>query len=567
MSETHDTYLLLRAFADELGRCGVSHVCTSPGSRSAPLVLSLTREKQLRSWSHIDERSAGFFALGVAKATGIPAVVTCTSGTAAANYLPAVVEAHEARVPLIVVTADRPPELRDVGAGQAIDQLKLFGTFAKWFAEIGSHAATPQRLRWIRALACRAYWTSVSGTPGAVHINWPLREPLIHEGALAVDETGRADGSPFVSFTAAPTDALSVAAILQDAQRPLIVAGRIERSGERLFEACHALGVPLLADALSGLRTGPAAVAHYDALLRDQRFAAERTPDLVVRVGDLPTSKPLREWLAQQSCRQVVIDPDGAWHDPGAVVSERIDADPADALVAIAGVKSDPAWLRGWRDADERTKQVLATTLGQELSEPIVASDLATLLPAGGVLFVAASMPVRDVETFFPVLDSPPRVLANRGASGIDGTIASAFGVAATGVPTTLLIGDVSLAHDIGSLICASRLDLDLTIVLVDNAGGGIFNFLAVAGETDAFEEHVATPTGLDAERVAALFGFDYRPAATRSEFAAAIIDRGRALVHVRTDRQQNVALHRACWEALSDLVLPEHSREHSALT
>jgi 2-succinyl-5-enolpyruvyl-6-hydroxy-3-cyclohexene-1-carboxylate synthase len=551
LSETHDTYLLLRAFADELVRCGVRHACTSPGSRSAPIVLSLAREQGLRSWSHIDERSAGFFALGVAKATGEPAVVACTSGTAAANYLPAVVEAHEARVPLIVMTADRPPELRDVGAGQAIDQIKLYGDAAKWFVEVGSHRATAERLRWIRTLACRAYLTAVSGRPGAVHINWPLREPLVLDGDLAADETGRADGAPFVDVAASARDAGPVAEAVRKAKRPLIVAGRIERTGERLIEAAHALGVPLLADPLSGLRTGPAAVAHYDALLRDPKFAAAQEPDLVVRIGDLPTSKPLRAWLAAQHCPQLAVDPDGAWHDPDAVVSRRVDADPEAALVAIAAVKADAKWLRTWRDADERAKQLLANTLGDSLTEPVVAGDLATLLPDGGALFVAASMPIRDVETFFPVLDTPPRVLSNRGANGIDGTIASAFGVAASGIPTSLLIGDVALAHDIGSLISAARLELELTIVLVDNGGGGIFNFLPVSGEQDAFEEHVATPTGLEAHRIAELFGFDYRPAGTRSEFAAAVIARGNALIHVRTDRTENVTLHRACWEAL----------------
>src|SRR5436305_8366033 len=179
-----DTYLLLRALVDELGRCGLGHACTSPGSRNAPIVLSLARDPRIRTWSHIDERSAGFFAVGAAKASGLPVAITVTSGTAVAELAPALIEAHEARLPLIVLSADRPPELREVGAGQTIDQLKLFGGAVKWFFEVGVHEATPERLRWIRTLACRAYWTAVTGRPVPVHLNFPLREPLILEEPL-----------------------------------------------------------------------------------------------------------------------------------------------------------------------------------------------------------------------------------------------------------------------------------------------------------------------------------------------------------------------------------------------
>ena len=193
-----DTYMLLRAFCDELARCGLEHACTSPGSRCTPIVLSLVREPRIRCWSHIDERCSGFFALGAAKASGRPVAVTCTSGTAAANLAPAVIEAEQARVPMIVLTADRPPELRDVGAGQTIDQVKLYGDAVKWFVEVGVHDVTDERLRWIRALACRAFWTAVEGPPGPVHLNFPLREPLVLSSPLEDDDSGRADGRPWV---------------------------------------------------------------------------------------------------------------------------------------------------------------------------------------------------------------------------------------------------------------------------------------------------------------------------------------------------------------------------------
>ncbi|HSD82148.1 MAG TPA: 2-succinyl-5-enolpyruvyl-6-hydroxy-3-cyclohexene-1-carboxylic-acid synthase, partial [Solirubrobacteraceae bacterium] len=291
MPDTADTYLLLRAFCDELARCGIAGAVTSPGSRSTPLVLSLVRDGRFPCFSHVDERSAAFFALGLAKATGRPAVLACTSGTAAANYLPAVVEAHEARVPLVVLTADRPPELRDAGAGQAIDQVKLYGGFAKWFVEVGVHDATPGRLRWMRTLACRAVWTATARRAGPVHLNFPLREPLVLGEPLPGEagDGGRPDGRPWVARAggeAAVADPAAGAAVLAQVAaaggRGVVVAGRDERPGGASPSAfgraasafAGAAGWPLLADPLSGARHGATAIAHYDALLRVEPFAA-----------------------------------------------------------------------------------------------------------------------------------------------------------------------------------------------------------------------------------------------------------------------------------------------------
>ena len=578
MTDTADTYLLLRAFVDELVRCGVAGACTSPGSRSTPLVLSLARDGRLPCWSHVDERVAGFFALGVAKASGRPAAVTCTSGTAAAHYLPAVIEAREARIPLLVLTADRPPELREVGAGQAIDQLKLYGDHAKWFFDVGTHAATPERLRWMRALACRAVWTALGDRPGPVHLNFALREPLVLDDPLPSEEPGgggRPEGRPWVvrrggSARVPATDAAeamsgALALLVGPAERPVIVAGRDERGDPAAVAAfAAAAGVPLLADPLSGARRGAAAVAHYDALLRDAAFAAVHAPDLVVRVGDLPTSKPLREWLAAlDGARQVALDPEGAWQDPAAVVADSFAFGVGSALAAAPSSPVAPAgtaWLDGWRAADDAAAAAIADTVPAEApSEPAVAAALAAL-PAGTTVFTASSMPVRDVETFWPARDDPPRVLAHRGANGIDGTVAAAFGAAAAGDgPVVLHVGDVALVHDLGALLSASRLGLAITIVLVDNGGGGIFDFLPVATQTDAFEEHVATPTGLDFARAAALFGLAYAAPGTmagvRAALGSAIAAGSTTLIHVRTDRADNVALHRRVWPAVAAAV------------
>jgi 2-succinyl-5-enolpyruvyl-6-hydroxy-3-cyclohexene-1-carboxylate synthase len=585
MTPATDTYLLLGAFVDELARCGLRDACTSPGSRCAPLVLSLAQEPRLRCHSHIDERCAGFFALGLAKASGLPVAVTCTSGTAAAELLPAVIEAHEASVPLLILTADRPPELRENGAGQAIDQIKLYGSAVKWFFEVGVldvSPAPPARARWIRTLACRAYWRTQEGRPGVVHLNFPLREPLVSDGPPVEerDPTARPDGRPLLTRTVArlsePEDVQALAAPLGHSRRGVVVAGRYERDtglGEAAAAFCAAAGWPLLADPLSGARRGAAAVAHYDALLRERSFASEAKPDLVLRVGDLPTSKPLRAWLAGLcDVPQAVLDSEGRWQDPDAALCRCFALEPAAALAQLADAPcpADPDWLATWRSADERAAEAILGVLGAEgLSEPAVAAELGVLLPERATLFVASSMPVRDIESFWPVRPDPPRVLCNRGANGIDGTVSSAFGAAAArttgsppGGPVILLIGDVALAHDIGGLLAARRLELDLTIVLIDNGGGGIFDFLPVAATPhDPYTRHIATPTGLDFALAARLYGLEHETVADVAAFRAALEraltprPRGSRIIEVRTDRARNVALHRRAWEAVAGVL------------
>jgi 2-succinyl-5-enolpyruvyl-6-hydroxy-3-cyclohexene-1-carboxylate synthase len=577
------TYTLLSAFVDELARCGLRDACTSPGSRCTPLVLALAHEQRLRCHSHIDERCAGFFALGAAKASGLPVAITCTSGTALANLLPAVVEAHEARVPLIVLSADRPPELREVGAGQTIDQLGIFGRFAKWFFEVGCHQASPERVRWIRMLACRAYWQTLEGRPGVVHLNFPLREPLVLDGPLPKAEGARPDGYPLVTRPPgrliAPRETDSLAQALAGFRRGVLIAGRHERD-DGLREAaaafCERAGWPLLADPLSGARRGRAAIAHYDALLRDPSFAAGVRPEVVLRVGDLPTSKPLRAWLASmQDVPQALLDAEGAVQDPDATLCRVFAVDPATALEGLDPPTADSGWLSSWSGADERAAQAISSLLGTApLSEPAVALELGVLLPETATLFVASSMPVRDIETFWPAREEPPRVLCNRGANGIDGTVSAAFGAAAAAHgdrdgghgPVVLLIGDVALAHDVGGLLAAGRLGLKLTIVLLNNEGGGIFDFLPVAGapaarepsgvvDDDIYTRHIATPTGLDFEQAASLYGFGHERVETAADLRLAL-ERALAgsdssIVEVRTDRQANVDLHRRVWSAV----------------
>jgi 2-succinyl-5-enolpyruvyl-6-hydroxy-3-cyclohexene-1-carboxylate synthase len=512
MSETVDTHLLLRAFCDELGRCGIAGAVTSPGSRNTPVLLALVRDGGFPAWSHVDERTAGFFALGMGRATGRPGVLTCTSGTAAAHYHPAVIEAHESRVPLVVITADRPPELRASGAGQTIDQIKLFGDAVRWFCEVGAgHRATPERLRWVRTLACRAVDLATGPTPGPVHLNWALREPLVLDEPLPPDPLpGRPGGGPWVRRE----NQVTVPSVAAEAERPVLVLGRDERGLGDLARSAGAAGWPVLADPLSGGRTGPGAIAHYDAFLRD---GAAPEPDLVVRAGDLPTSKPLRTWLAGLACEQWHVDPHRTWHDPAYVVARRVEA--------VVPAPAQDGWLERWRALDR------PPDLGEGLTEHAIARALADV---DGIVFTAASLPVRDLELTWPALDRPPRVLAHRGANGIDGTMAAAFGVAAaTGEHVVCHLGDVAFAHDVGALQTLARHDLPVTVLCVDNGGGRIFDRLPIATQADAYEEHVLTPTGLDPGRIAEAFGVRVARPVTVDELRDEL--RAPGFVHVRS--------------------------------
>ncbi|MEA2366000.1 MAG: 2-succinyl-5-enolpyruvyl-6-hydroxy-3-cyclohexene-carboxylate synthase, partial [Thermoleophilaceae bacterium] len=437
------TYAPLQALVEELFRCGMRHAVTSPGSRNAPLALTLAAQEGVEAVSVLDERSAGFVALGMAKASGRPVAVTCTSGTAAANLHPAVVEAHEARVPLIVLTADRPPELREVGAGQAVDQIKLYGSAAKWFVEVGTHDPTRDTAIHHRALACRAYWTAAGGRPGPVHLNFPLREPLapVPEEAAADDWAGRPDGRPWTELrehSSAPhsRDVHEVAERIAAEPRGLIVCGPChEDVADAAARLAAEAGWPLLAEPTSGVRCGDHdrshVIAHYDVLLRVERFAAEHAPGLVLRVGDMPTSKPLRSFVAQSS--QIVVDPHGAWHEPTRTAELVLHAAAEPTLAALAGAVEMRArgaesgargegdaqgaagaqgegeagaqraagpqgdggpqgdWLASWRTADAAVPPLVEAAPGD--FEGRVLAALEPELPEEAVVWVSSSMP------------------------------------------------------------------------------------------------------------------------------------------------------------------------------
>ena len=557
------TYAPLQAFADELARCGMRHAVTCPGSRNAPLILSLEGDERIEAVSVIDERSAGFLALGMAKTSDRPVAITCTSGTAAANLLPAVVEAREARLPLIVLTADRPPELREVGAGQSIDQLKLYGSAVKWFVEVGNHEPGRATAVHHRALACRAFFTAAGGRPGPVHLNFPLREPLAprREELDPAQWAGRGEGRPWVELrehSSAPHagDVQELAERIAAAPRGVLVCGPPGGGTRGFAEAAAELagraGWPLLAEPTSGTRCGTHdtsnVVAHYDVLLRSESFAAAHTPDLVLRIGDTPTSKPLRAWL--ERAPQVVLDPHATWHEPSRAAELVLSADPGPTCHALSAALEmraparDASWLEQWRAADELVPPALAAA--PDPFEPKVLAGVEPALPGDALVWVSSSMPIRDVEAFFPRSRKPLRFLANRGANGIDGVVSSAAGAAlSSGRPTFLLTGELALLHDLGGLLAARRAGAELTIVCLNNGGGGIFDFLPVATEADhvAYERHIATPAGVDLAQLATLTGLPHVTASTPDEVRAAIARP--ALVEVRTDRRQNVERHR----------------------
>ncbi len=571
------------AFIDELARSGVQHFCVCPGSRSTPLALTIARQPGVRLWMHIDERSAGFFALGLAKTLREPVALVCTSGTAAANFLPAVVEASYARVPLVVLTADRPHELRDVGAPQTIDQIDLFGKHARWFVDMAEPDATPDLLRYTRTVAARAVAAARRGPAGPVHVNCPFREPLLPDPALAAKAAeARPGGQPYVAVSAGPRAldpalAAALAGELASAERGLIVCGAQDDPAlpAALARLAEALGLPLLADPLSGARGLPEhalVVDSYDAFLRDAAFAERNAPQLVLRFGAMPVAKPLLQYIQRHpGCRQIIVDGDAGWNEPTLLASQIVHADArllCEALLAALPADHAPPttaleWARTWQAAQQRSRAAIDGYMRQvgELFEGKVFAELRELLPDGALLYAGNSMPIRDLDTFFAG-GRGVRLLGNRGANGIDGVVSSALGAAATGAgPTVLVIGDLSFYHDSNGLLAARQHGLDATIILLNNDGGGIFSFLPQAAEPEHFEALFGTPHGLDFAPLAAMYGARYTRVdsweAFRAAVSAGVGGHGLHIVEVPTERARNVALHREIWPRVAAAVAP----------
>jgi len=574
----------MSAIAEELERCGITDACISPGSRSSAIVTGILRARGIKPWVVLDERSAGFFALGMARASERPVILACTSGTAAANYLPAVVEASLSQIPLIVLTADRPVEARDNRSAQTIDQVGIFGSHVRWSVDVLTPSTGVDLDSYYRTVACRAAAVAKQPPAGPVHLNLPMREPLID----VEEETAALRAGPGASAThrcpplvrihawhpeLSRESIAHIASQLQECARGLIVCGPGvgTRSANTVAALARSLGWPLLADPLSGLRYGghdrTLVVDSYEVLLRDSSFCDSHQPDAVVQFGDPPVSKALGVFLASRKRKfHLMAANPGTWPDPQFAATEAVRIDPQRLCGALLDVLApgarDLAWSRAWIRASHALRRALDEALEDEardaggIFEGRVLSEVMALMPEGAMLQVGNSMPVRDLDIFAGGLDRDLSLACNRGANGIDGVLSSAIGAAAVrSRPTVLVLGDLSFLHDIGALQIAANYRVNLLVIVINNDGGGIFSFLPQESLGEPFEPFFATPHGLDFEQAASLGRADYRKVRSWSEFrsgvANALANSGLHVLEVVVrDRARNVDTHRRIIES-----------------
>jgi 2-succinyl-5-enolpyruvyl-6-hydroxy-3-cyclohexene-1-carboxylate synthase len=561
---------------EELLRCSVDFFCIAPGSRSTPLVAALAANEQARSLIHFDERGTAFAALGHARATGRPAAWITTSGTAVANGLPAVVEAATDGVPMILLTADRPPELRQTGANQTIDQPDIFGDYVRWRFDLPAPDTGIDPAMVLTTVDQATY--RASRTPqGPVHLNLMFREPLLpdpgDEPVLSGPSSWAQSDEPYTRYAATKpaVDEIEIPHLwetLRPVKQGLVVAGRLtsRKQGEAVLRLADTLGWPLLPDMGSQVRLGSDGLAaHYDALLAGDSFAGSHAPEAVVHVGGRALSKRLEQFLAHSRPDPYVVVRENPFRlDPAHSVTHSVEANVLDFCSALVRAATedppamDPSWMAGWREASEEVGRHLDGKLSGKPNEPLVARVLSWNVPPDHGLVVASSMPVRDLDTYATSDGAPVPVAANRGASGIDGTVATAAGFArGLGRPVTLLIGDLAMLHDLNSL--AMLRDVHVIVVVLNNDGGGIFSFLPVARHEELFEPYFGTPHGVGFEPAAKMFGLTYEHPGTTEELVEAYgsaCARGfSTLIEIESDRGENVALHRKLLEEVADRI------------
>ncbi|GGQ26711.1 2-succinyl-5-enolpyruvyl-6-hydroxy-3-cyclohexene-1-carboxylic-acid synthase [Streptosporangium pseudovulgare] len=536
---------LATVLVDELARCGLTDVVLAPGSRSTPLALAVHADSRLRLHVRVDERSASYLAVGLARRGERPVALVCTSGTAAANFHPAVIEAHESGVPLLVLTADRPPELRDTGASQTVDQIKMYGTAVRWFSEVGVPENRPGQVAYWRSLACRAYQRALGPSdPGPVHLNVPFREPLVPDGDTSWCEPldGGAAG-PWVRTRVAPPAA---ALHLPPTRRGVLVVGDGAANVRRYVAAAGMAGWPVLSEPHGNARYGDHAMSAHHFLLGAPEFTEGHRPEVVVTLGRPSLSRSLLGWLGQAAEHIVVTGDLTRWPDPTRSATQVAQA------VEIPVAAGDDAWLRSWRRADAAVRAAVDEVLdGAGFSEPRLARDLAEALPNGSLLFSGSSMPIRDLDQAMRPRRGL-RIMANRGAAGIDGVVSSAIGAAlAHNGPAYALLGDLTFLHDQNGLILGPREPRpDLCLVVVNNDGGGIFSLLPQAALREPFERVFGTAHGVDLAHVAAATGTPYTFVDDAGQLPKALRGEGIRIVEARTEREPNAALHAAMREA-----------------
>ena len=547
---------LARVIVDELARCGVTEAVIAPGSRSAPLAIAFAEHSRIRLHVRIDERSAAFLGLGLAKVSGNPVPIVCTSGTAAANFHPAVLEASHAHVGLVVLTSDRPPELRGTGANQTMDQLKLYGDAVRFFAEFGVGEAQPGMVAYWRSVICRALCTARE--KGPVHLNVPFREPLVHN---STDQEwpepleGRSDGQPWTALRPISAVAEPVLELVEPPERGILVAGDGVTDPHQVVAFAEAAGWPIFAEPMSGARLGPNAVTTYSQLVAIPAVLDKYFPELIVTIGKPGLAKSLLTLYPQVP--HIVVDPSTYWADPTRTALRVIPA-----LPAPAGTRDSLDWLGAWQRMEVAARGELERILNRDaaLSELRLARDIAELAVANAVFFVGSSMPVRCLDLALRA-GAGPWVLANRGVSGIDGCVSSAVGAAlahqaAGGGPAFAMLGDLAMIHDQNGLVIGpGEARPDLTVVVVNNDGGGIFSFLPYA-EMEQFEKLFGTPHGVEFAHMAAATGWEYHRVTGVDELPGTLKGGGTRLVEVRTDRQASVLFHRYVRDALTAAAL-----------
>lgn len=569
MEEREALTAFVSAFIDELTRVNVRNAVISPGSRSTPFALLMEEHPEMKTWINIDERSAGFFALGMAKASRQPVALVCTSGTAAANYMPAVVEAYLTNVPLLILTADRPHELRDNGAPQAIDQLNLYGKYTRWFMEMPIPENNESIIRYVRTIAGRAASVASGALAGPVHLNFPFREPLIPNFSSQSLWVGRNNEKEFVKVTEGKAQLsaefiLHFSRELESKRNGIIVCGPQDDPEllTSITELAEALQYPIIADPLSQLRSGHHSkeniIEGYDAFLRSDKIKSKLAPEIIIRFGAMPVSKSYMLYTQMHPhIRHVIIDESKNWKDPTSLSTDMIHTNGTEfckQLLRYLSHPNDTAWLDTWKKLNETTKNTLVSHRSDELFEGQVVYELLNIIPSSSALFVGNSMPIRDLDTFMLKTDEKQvRVLANRGANGIDGIVSSALGASTMEERLVLIIGDLSFYHDLNGLLVSKMHELNITIIVINNDGGGIFSFLPQAKEDKHFEKLFGTPTGLDFEHVVKMYNGTFSRVTSWYEFndsvSLGIKNKGLHVIEVKTEREANAKKHRQMWD------------------
>lgn len=556
----------VRRLTSALINAGVHTVVISPGSRSTPLAYAFATTKELTVYTQIDERSAGYFALGVAKASRNPVVLLCTSGTAASNYFPAVTEANYARIPLIVITADRPHELREVGAPQAIDQIQMYGNHVKYSVDLPLAEDNRDIDDYIERHIQRALSVSLNAPMGPIHLNVPFREPLLIDFELE---------PPITTFKKSFTtndslneeSAKELTKILTESSTGLIIAGELPvgLDIEQFWKFAYSLNWPVLCDPLSNLRSEvpeqclPLCIDRYDALLKSEQFGENVMPDTVIRFGAQPVSKPLSLYLKKvRPETMIAVDESPEFRDPLGIVTHHIQSS-IEAVLQLSVNKPVTASTKAWIEANKEASVITEEIAKLTVDEGAYTQLLFQHLPNKSDLISGSSMPIRDVDTFFAKTDKDIKIFSNRGTNGIDGVVSTAFGIqAARKRPTYLLIGDLSFLHDVNGLIVSRFHETDLTIILMNNDGGGIFSYLPQAESGAHFEELFGTPTGLTFEHIAAMYDAQYKAVNTLAAFEEELVrnkDKPIRIIEVFTDRKKNVQAHRTLWNKITERI------------